>query len=191
MGEWLRHQDVSCQPSAPAALTPKKEQRNPMDRGLFGPKSWSGRCVEEKNPSLAGIETPSSSSHYTELSRLQTNESCIKISDFICWQSEAIQRTQGKAEGKKTKYEERRAQSSTVSVSHEHCKMSLQTLNMFSNTGNKKPTGTGVPSTGQQFHHAVCDKCFVQKCHVHQIPTQWCLHCFRAYNVVTGNAILL
>jgi hypothetical protein len=58
---------------APAALPPGKEPRYPLDRRVGGPQDRSGRCGEENNLSLLGIE-PGSSSPYpvaipTELSR--------------------------------------------------------------------------------------------------------------------------
>jgi hypothetical protein len=47
--------EVSDQLHAPAALSPTKESRYPLDRRLGGPQSQSGRCGEEKNPFLPEI----------------------------------------------------------------------------------------------------------------------------------------
>jgi hypothetical protein len=51
--EWLA--------SGPGCFTPEKESRCLLGRRLGGPQSQSGCCVEEKDPSLSGIETRSSS----------------------------------------------------------------------------------------------------------------------------------
>jgi hypothetical protein len=65
----LRHQkQVSGQLHAPAALPPGNHPRYPLERRLGGPQSRSGRCGEENNLALSGIEPWPSSS--TELSRL-------------------------------------------------------------------------------------------------------------------------
>jgi hypothetical protein len=44
-----------------AALIHSKESRHSYHGRLGGPQSWSGRCVEEKNPILSGIQPWSSS----------------------------------------------------------------------------------------------------------------------------------
>jgi hypothetical protein len=48
--------DGSGQLHAPAALTPGKSPRYPLDRRLGGPRSRSGRYGEEKNLALPGNE---------------------------------------------------------------------------------------------------------------------------------------
>jgi hypothetical protein len=48
--------ELSGQLHAPAALPPGKEPRYPLDRRPGGPHNRSGRCGEEKNLSLPGIE---------------------------------------------------------------------------------------------------------------------------------------
>jgi hypothetical protein len=47
---------MSGQLHAPAALPQRKEPRYPLDRGLGGPQSRSGRSGEEKNFALPGLE---------------------------------------------------------------------------------------------------------------------------------------
>jgi len=56
--------EVSGQLHTSAALSSGKDPRNPLDRGLGGPQSRSGRCVEDEkipSPPPPGIETRSSS----------------------------------------------------------------------------------------------------------------------------------
>jgi hypothetical protein len=48
--------EVSGQLHAPAALPWGKSPRYPLDRRLGGPQRGSGRCGEEKNLALPGIE---------------------------------------------------------------------------------------------------------------------------------------
>jgi hypothetical protein len=50
--------EMSGQFYAPAALTPGKEPRYPLDRRLDGPRSRYGRCGEQKNIAPAEIQTP-------------------------------------------------------------------------------------------------------------------------------------
>jgi hypothetical protein len=59
----------------PAAFTQRKNPWYPLDRGLGGPQSQSGRGGEEKNSQLLpGLEPPTiqsvAQSYTTELSRL-------------------------------------------------------------------------------------------------------------------------
>jgi hypothetical protein len=49
--------EVSGQLHAAGALARGKSHRYPLDRRLGGPQNWSGRCGEEKNLALPGIET--------------------------------------------------------------------------------------------------------------------------------------
>jgi hypothetical protein len=48
--------EVCDQLHAPVALPPRKEPLYPLDMRLGGPQSRSGRCGEEKDLSLSGIE---------------------------------------------------------------------------------------------------------------------------------------
>jgi hypothetical protein len=58
--------EVNGQRHAPATLPPRKCPWYTSDRRLGGPQSRSGRCGEEKNLALLGIESGPSSPSYIE-----------------------------------------------------------------------------------------------------------------------------